>query len=76
MCRLLLAGTVERSFALARHDRRLIPLREAISFTVFVWSHCGRAVRWRGQDYALGPDGRLETEGDLRTPEPLEEGSG
>jgi len=37
----------------------LVPLRDLLSFAVFVWSFLGSAVSWRGEDLRVRPDGTL-----------------
>jgi ceramide glucosyltransferase len=42
----------------------LLPLRDALSFAVFVASFCGRNVLWRGQLFKIDAGGRMTAEGD------------
>jgi hypothetical protein len=42
----------------------LLPLRDALSFAVFVGSFCGRSVVWRDQLFRVGPGGQMSFEGD------------
>ncbi|MGH7092230.1 MAG: bacteriohopanetetrol glucosamine biosynthesis glycosyltransferase HpnI, partial [Stellaceae bacterium] len=42
----------------------LLPLRDALSFAVFVGSFCGRSVQWRGQLFRVEPNGRMSADGD------------
>ncbi len=57
--RAVLCRCVEHSFALPRQPYWLIPLREILSFAVYIWSLFGTAVSWRGARYEVGVDGRL-----------------
>jgi ceramide glucosyltransferase len=42
----------------------LLPLRDALSFAVFVGSFCGRSVAWRDQLFRVDADGRMSADGD------------
>src|ERR1700722_3048613 len=42
----------------------LLPLRDLISFAVFVGSFCGRNVSWRDQLFRVEPSGRIIVDGD------------
>jgi ceramide glucosyltransferase len=42
----------------------LLPLRDALSFAVFVASFCGRNVLWRGQLFKIDAGGRMTAGGD------------
>jgi len=46
--------------------RRLwaLPLRDALSFAVFVGSFCGRSVSWRDQLFRVDAAGRMSADGD------------
>jgi ceramide glucosyltransferase len=57
--RLALCVRLERAYGLQRHPYALIPLRDLLSFAVFVTSYLGRCVDWRGHLYQLVPDGTL-----------------
>jgi ceramide glucosyltransferase len=57
--RLALCLRLERAYGLQRHPYALIPLRDLLSFAVFVTSYLGRCVDWRGHLYQLVPDGTL-----------------
>src|SRR5438046_1563201 len=58
------AGLVARWLDLPRRDLWLLPLRDALSFAVFVGSFCGRSVLWRDQLLRVEPGGRMRLEGD------------
>lgn len=58
-CRVLLCRCVERTFGLPRHQTWLIPIRDLISFSVYVTSFFGAAVSWRGYKYRVLADGAL-----------------
>lgn len=42
----------------------LLPVRDALSFAVFVASFFGRRVFWRGQLFQVEPSGRMSVDGD------------
>lgn len=50
---------VERTFALERHRHWLVPVRDLLSFGLFVASFFGRAVSWRGLGYDVARSGAL-----------------
>jgi len=61
-CRALLCRCVEHRFHLPLQPYLLIPIRDLISFFVFVSSFFGTAVSWRGFSYHVTSDGRLEAD--------------
>ena len=58
-CRLALLHEVDRAFPGASHPRWLLPLRDLLSFLVFVSSFFVAVVSWRGQRYRVHADGTL-----------------
>jgi ceramide glucosyltransferase len=58
------AGIVARALALPTGGLWLLPLRDVLSFAVFVGSFCGRSVLWRDQLFRVEPGGRMTVEGD------------
>ena len=42
----------------------LLPLRDFLSFAVFIGSFCGRRVSWRDQLFRIEPSGRIVVDGD------------
>jgi ceramide glucosyltransferase len=44
----------------------LIPLRDGLSFAIFIASFIAQNVTWRGHRYRIGRDGRLFQDGDRR----------
>jgi ceramide glucosyltransferase len=58
-CRGVLCLSVEHAFALPRQSYLHIPLRDVLSFAVYVWGLFGTAVSWRGAGYHVTWDGRL-----------------
>jgi len=60
--RVALCLRLERAYGLPRHPYWLIPVRDLLSFAVFVTSYLGHGVNWRGHLYRLVPDGTLMTD--------------
>lgn len=58
-CRVVLCLCVERAFGVARQPYWLIPVRDLLSFVVYVSGLFGSSVTWRGFAYRLRWDGRL-----------------
>jgi len=58
------AGIVARALALPIGGLWLLPLRDVLSFAVFLGSFCGRSVLWRDQLFRVEPGGRMTVEGD------------
>ena len=58
-CRLVLLRQVERAFNLLPQSSWLVPLRDILSFAVFVSSFFGQSARWRGRRYRFVAGGTL-----------------
>jgi ceramide glucosyltransferase len=58
------AAIIARALDLPRTGLWLLPVRDALSFAVFVASFCGRSVLWRGQLFRVEPSGQISVEGD------------
>jgi ceramide glucosyltransferase len=58
-CRLAVLRQVERAFRLTPQSVWLVPLRDVLSFTVFVSSLFGQSARWRGRRYRFIAGGTL-----------------
>ena len=58
------AAMIARWLDLPRGDLWLLPLRDVLSFAVFLGSFCGRSVSWRNQLLRVDPGGRMRVEGD------------
>jgi ceramide glucosyltransferase len=58
-CRILLCKALEHSLRLDRHQYWLLPLRDLISFGVYVAAFFGDHVRWRGERYRLLANGTI-----------------
>lgn len=58
-CRGTIGLSAERAFGLERQSYWLMPLRDLLSFAVFVLSFFGATVSWRGTRYRVSADGRL-----------------
>jgi ceramide glucosyltransferase len=64
LLRWISAAVIARRLALPRRGLWLLPLRDALSFAVFVGSFCGRSVVWRDRLFRVGPGGQMSVEGD------------
>jgi ceramide glucosyltransferase len=53
LCRMMLLHSVARRFGLPSQSYWLVPVRDLLSFAVFVASFLGRSVSWRGRRYRL-----------------------
>ena len=61
-CRAALLAAIERGFGLPAHPYWLIPLRDLLSFAVFLAGFAARDVSWRGHRYRLISEGSLISE--------------
>jgi ceramide glucosyltransferase len=59
------AAAVARWLDLPRTGLWLLPLRDALSFAVFVCSFCARRVHWGEQQFRVAPNGHMHIEGDM-----------
>jgi ceramide glucosyltransferase len=66
-CRLGLHAALDRAFHLRDDRRRLSPLRDLLSFAVFIASFFGRRVEWRGHHYGMHADNTLAYYGEVKT---------
>jgi ceramide glucosyltransferase len=67
-CRGAVLTAVQRSYGVPAHPYWLIPLRDLLSFAVFVAGFVARDVDWRGHRYRLMSKGVLKSE--RRSPSP------
>jgi ceramide glucosyltransferase len=58
-CRIVLGRCIEHAFGLKHQQIWLLPLRDCLSFAVFVTSFFGAAVSWRGYKYHVLAGGAL-----------------
>jgi ceramide glucosyltransferase len=58
-CRAVLCLAVRHAFKAEAKGLWLIPLRDLLSFAVFVWGLVGNSVQWRGAAYHVAGNGRL-----------------
>jgi ceramide glucosyltransferase len=63
-CRLASVRLIDRSLRLQPSPLILLPLRDVLSFGVFVASFFARRVEWRDRTFRVGPNGRLTLDGD------------
>ena len=66
-CRFILQSEIDRAFHLRGEFFWLGPLRDLLSFAIFIVSFCGRGVEWRGHRYGLRADNRLAYYGEVET---------
>lgn len=64
LLRWLSAAAIARWLNLPRAGLLLLPLRDALSFAVFLASFCGRSVSWRDQLFRVAPGGQMSLKGD------------
>lgn len=64
LLRWISAAVIARALDLPRRGLWLLPLRDALSFAVFVGSFCGRRVVWREQLFRVEADGQMSVAGD------------
>lgn len=62
-CRAALSVRVERAFGLPPRLHWLGPVRDLLSFAVYLRSLFGGAVTWKGHDYRVRSDGSLVSQG-------------
>jgi ceramide glucosyltransferase len=66
-CRFVLALELNRAFALRGPWLWLLPLRDLISFAIFLASFFGRDIEWRGHRYGVQADKTLTYYGEVET---------
>ncbi len=67
LCRSALQMEFDRAFQLRRRFYWLGPVRDILSFLIFVASFFGRDVEWRGHRYGVQPDNTLACYGEVET---------
>jgi ceramide glucosyltransferase len=67
-CRAVLIYAIERGYGLPPRPYWLIPLRDLLSFAVFITGFLARDLSWKGRRYSLMSEGTLIPE--RRTPSP------
>jgi ceramide glucosyltransferase len=55
---------VDRALQLPPTPLWLVPVRDVLSFAVFIASFFTRTVAWRDRTFRIGPKGRLILKGD------------
>jgi ceramide glucosyltransferase len=58
------AAAIARWLELPRRGLWLLPVRDVLSFAVYIVSFCGRSVLWRNHQFRIDPGGQLRVEGD------------
>jgi ceramide glucosyltransferase len=66
ICRLVMVRIVDRALALPATALWLVPLRDMLSFAVFIASFLSNRVAWRDSKFRIAADGRLVAIGDNR----------
>ena len=66
-CRSMLQSELARAFRLRQDVLWIGPLRDMLSFAVFVVSFFGRGVEWRGRRYAVRADNTLAYYGEVKS---------
>ncbi len=67
-CRMALLRQVEQAFGLPPQSYWLLPLRDLLSFAVFVASFCGQSASWKGRRYRFVSGGMLVVAGSSSGP--------
>jgi ceramide glucosyltransferase len=67
-CRLALMRQVERAFNLPPQSSWLLPVRDVLSFAIFVSSLFGQSARWKGRRYRFVAGGTLVPAGSSSRP--------
>jgi ceramide glucosyltransferase len=62
LCRAVLIFAAERGYGLPAHPYWLIPVRDLLSFAVFMTGFVARDVSWRGHHYELMSEGILKSD--------------
>jgi ceramide glucosyltransferase len=63
LCRMATGWRIDRALRVNRAAWWLLPLRDLLSFAVFIASFLGRRVAWRGRKFRIGPSGQLIVDG-------------
>lgn len=63
-CRAVAYRVWRTIFGLHRVPFWLLPVRDCVSFAVFVWSFAGRSVQWKGRRYDVAGDGAIRRDED------------
>jgi ceramide glucosyltransferase len=66
VCRLATVRLLDRTLGFGPTELWLVPLRDLLSFGVFIASFLGNQVAWRNRTFRISADGRLVTDGDSR----------
>jgi ceramide glucosyltransferase len=64
LCRAVQVRVIDRALRLPATPLWLVPLRDLLSFAVFVASFLGNKVAWRDRTFRIAADGRLVINGD------------
>jgi len=61
--RVATAWWLDRALQVERTRWWLLPIRDLLSFVIFIASFFGRSVAWRGRRFRIGPSGQLIADG-------------
>ena len=67
VCRVATVWRIDRALRLKHASWWLLPLRDLLSFAVFVASFLGRSVAWRDRRFRIGPSGQLIADGQAQS---------
>jgi ceramide glucosyltransferase len=62
-CRVATAWRLDRALRLSHLSWWLLPVRDLLSFVVYIASFLGRSVAWRDRRFRIGPSGQLIADG-------------
>lgn len=62
-CRIVTGRRVDRALRLKPSSWWLLPVRDLLSFAVFIASFFGRRIAWRDRKFRIGPSGQLIIDG-------------
>jgi ceramide glucosyltransferase len=62
-CRVTTAWHLDRALRLDHLSWWLLPVRDLLSFVIFIASFLGRSVAWRDRRFRIGPSGQLIADG-------------
>ena len=64
VCRWWTGRRIDRTLGLGPTPAWQLPLRDVLSFAVFIASFCGRSVAWRDRTFRIGRHGQLTSDND------------
>ena len=67
ICRVATVWRIDRALRLEHPSWWLLPIRDLLSFVVFIASFLGRSVAWRDRRFRIGPSGQLIADGQAQS---------